>query len=357
MKRIALLCLLFSVAMLSIFAQPKISFESVVHDFGTFDEDGGNVSAEFRFSNTGNEPLEITSVRATCGCTVPEYSREPIAPGENGVIKVTYNPKGRPGKFDKSIFVYSNNEPSRMILKITGNVTRSAHSTYDYAYNIGTLYLKSLQVPFFDLMKGETKAGKIQVMNSGKESVTPVIRDLPKHITAVFVPEVLHPLEEGILVVTYDAGSVKDWGFRRDEFRIDMADDTLKSALSKITVTANIKEDLSQWKENMDNAPLMKLSERTVDFGFVKGSGKVEKEVEITNEGHSPLIIRKIGNETPVLKIKLGKKKIKPGKSTRLKIEVDPSKSRSNLINYRLIVITNDPHNSSQVIRVLGRLE
>lgn len=98
MKRIALLCLLFSVAMLSIFAQPKISFESVVHDFGTFDEDGGNVSAEFRFSNTGNKPLEITSVRATCGCTVPEYSREPIAPGENGVIKVTYNPKGRPGK-------------------------------------------------------------------------------------------------------------------------------------------------------------------------------------------------------------------------------------------------------------------
>ena len=76
---------------LSIAAQKNavITFTQTTHDFGTFDESEGKVTTEFEFKNTGNAPLLITRTAASCGCTTPEYPKEPIAPGKSGVIKVT----------------------------------------------------------------------------------------------------------------------------------------------------------------------------------------------------------------------------------------------------------------------------
>ena len=100
MKQLILgLILIFSITV-SV-AQPQIVFDNKNHDFGTFEEETGPVTHDFRFVNSGNEPLVLQNVRSTCGCTVPKYTREPIAPGDSGSIKVTYNPKGRPGKFSK----------------------------------------------------------------------------------------------------------------------------------------------------------------------------------------------------------------------------------------------------------------
>lgn len=100
----------------------SISFGGKVYNFGNIREDGGPVSCEFEFVNTGSSNLVVISATAECGCTTPEFPKQPIAPGKKGKIKVTYNPLGRPGGFDKVVTVKTNGKPSKARLKIRGSV-------------------------------------------------------------------------------------------------------------------------------------------------------------------------------------------------------------------------------------------
>ncbi len=103
-------------------------FEQTEHDFGTLDE-GPKVTHVFNFTNTGKEPLIITSARASCGCTVPQKPEKPVLPGEVGEITVTYNTKGRVGNFNKAITLTSNAKKSTFILKIKGEVVKVEDGT------------------------------------------------------------------------------------------------------------------------------------------------------------------------------------------------------------------------------------
>lgn len=126
MKRVISLFALILISAMSIVSMaqsngPEMTFDEKTHDFGTIKEADGPVTHIFEFTNTGNEPLVILAVNASCGCTRPEYPKEPIKPGKKGKIKVTFNPAGRPGEFSKDIKVRSNGN-KRPILKITGTV-------------------------------------------------------------------------------------------------------------------------------------------------------------------------------------------------------------------------------------------
>lgn len=100
----------------------EIRFKETTHDFGTIKEKAGPVSCEFEFENAGKSNLVIIDAKAECGCTTPEFPKEPIAPGQKGKIKVTYNPLGRPGSFTRVITVKTNGSPSKVTLKIRGSV-------------------------------------------------------------------------------------------------------------------------------------------------------------------------------------------------------------------------------------------
>jgi hypothetical protein len=101
--------------------QDSIIFLSIVHDYGTIVQ-GSDGSCEFRFTNKGKVPIVLNDVKASCGCTTPEWTRTPVAPGEKGIIKVTYN-TNNVGAFGKSITVSSNAKNSPVVLTIKGNVT------------------------------------------------------------------------------------------------------------------------------------------------------------------------------------------------------------------------------------------
>lgn len=101
-------------------------FTNEAHDFGTIAE-GPAADYEFEFKNTGKEPLIIETVHASCGCTTPSYSKEPIAPGKSGKIKASYNTVGRPGAFTKSITVTSN--AGTKVLTIKGSVEKAPTSS------------------------------------------------------------------------------------------------------------------------------------------------------------------------------------------------------------------------------------
>lgn len=109
---------------LSASAQAVIKFEKTVIDFGTFDEDQPQTCV-FEFVNNGDKPLVIHQAFASCGCTVPEHTQEPIQPGKKGVINVRYNGKGkREGEFQKVITVRSNASNSLERVYIRGNMKK-----------------------------------------------------------------------------------------------------------------------------------------------------------------------------------------------------------------------------------------
>ena len=103
-----------------------ISFDKTTVDFGTFSEDNPVVKCTFTFTNTGTAPLVIHQAIASCGCTVPTYTRMPVKPGEKGKMEVTYNGSGKhPGRFKKSITVRTNAKEPLVRLYITGVMTAS----------------------------------------------------------------------------------------------------------------------------------------------------------------------------------------------------------------------------------------
>lgn len=120
MKKIALTLITSIFCMAYALAGGKADFSEKTHNFGNIREADGMVTAEFPFVNKGDSPLVIISAVASCGCTRPEYPKQPVAPGESGIIKVTYNPAGRPGEFSKTVTVRT---PEKKIkLRIKGNV-------------------------------------------------------------------------------------------------------------------------------------------------------------------------------------------------------------------------------------------
>jgi hypothetical protein len=100
---------------------PKIEFNKTTHDFGLIIE-GEKVIYTFTYTNTGKSDLIIKSASASCGCTVPTFSREPIAPGEQGKLEVVFDSNGRSGKQHKTVTVLSNCIPNTLKLAITGEI-------------------------------------------------------------------------------------------------------------------------------------------------------------------------------------------------------------------------------------------
>lgn len=101
----------------------SIAFPVMEHDFGKVKQDSENHYV-FKFTNTGKEPLMISNAQGSCGCTVPEYPKEPIAPGATGEIRVEYKPGKQEGNQAKTVTVTANTEPAQTILRIKADVQK-----------------------------------------------------------------------------------------------------------------------------------------------------------------------------------------------------------------------------------------
>ena len=119
------LMMVFTLGMMA--QQPaQIKFDKTTHNFGSFSEKNPVVTHSFTFTNVGEQPLVVNQAIASCGCTVPEFTKEPIALGGKGEIKVTYNGEGKfPGHFKKSITVRTNGSVEMTRLYIEGDMTEA----------------------------------------------------------------------------------------------------------------------------------------------------------------------------------------------------------------------------------------
>lgn len=128
MKKLIVMTMLLMCGFASALAQKpaEIKFDKLTHNFGTFSEKNPVVTYTFTYANVGEQDLVINQAVASCGCTVPEYTKTPIKPGQKGEIKVTYNGTGKfPGHFKKSITVRTNGAVEMTRLYIEGDMTEA----------------------------------------------------------------------------------------------------------------------------------------------------------------------------------------------------------------------------------------
>jgi hypothetical protein len=334
----------------SLSAQPKITFDKTRHDFGRVSEGDGAAVYDFTFKNTGTAPLIIQNVSTTCGCTTPEWTRQPIRPGDAGFIKVAYDVKGRPGAIDKTIAVFSNGTPSPVNLRINGEVIPvDRHPTEAYRYTAGTIRLNDMHVAFNRMFAHEKSALVVTAYNPGPDPVKISFINLPAHIQTGISPTTIKQGEKAQIRVTYDAARKNDWGFVADQISMILNDNRAKDY--KLTVTANIEEDFARWTSaQLQNAPVVSLDKQVIEGGKIKKGEKKSFQVKLTNNGKSKLLIRKLDSGSSLIETD-APKEINAGASANLTITFDTT-GQSGEQNKSITMITNDPKNPQVIFRL-----
>ncbi|PAP76731.1 DUF1573 domain-containing protein [Rubrivirga marina] len=176
----ALRLLLLALLAASASAQGRLAFDAEILDLGRIAEADGPVERTFRFTNAGDQPVRLTSVEASCGCTTPSWTEDAVAPGEEGVIRVAYDPAGRPGDFEKAVFVQAEGaEPNAVTLRVEG-VVRPALA--DAGERIGSLAFNHTTADAGVAPAGEPLQTAFQFANAGAGPVRIERVDAPEGV-------------------------------------------------------------------------------------------------------------------------------------------------------------------------------
>ncbi len=335
---------------------PNISFEDESHNFGKINEVKGSVTYTYNFRNTGDEPLIIKSVQPSCGCTTPEWSREPVVPGGKGYIKATFNPAGRPGSFNKSIAVITNGITESVVIRFSGEVIGKELTTIDiYPFAIGDLRLTSTYISFGKVSPERLASRNIDVINTGTSSVSLSFPSIPSHMEVMVNPSTIKPNQKATIEFSYDPKKKNDWGFVSDQISFMLNGKTDGSY--KFNVSTHIEDNYTNANpQQLANAPKMIIENKTFDFGRIKAGTSIEIAYRFKNAGKTNLEIHKILPSCGCTNIKTKEKTVKPGSTGEI-IGVFNSAGQKGVVNKTITVITNDPQNLNLVFWVRGTVE
>ena len=342
----------------SVNGQPfaEIQFVKMDHNFGKIKEEAGPANFSFNFTNTGSIPLIIQGVEASCGCTTPEWSQEPVLPGKMGFIKVSYNPEQRPGAFSKSITVTANIPKTVRVLTIAGEVIPKALNLNDlFPVDLGKIRLSSDESSFVRIKDHEIKHDTIKMYNSGDAPVSLKFKNIPAHLTIKSIPEVLQPKTKGILVITFDASKKPEYGFASN--RVELSFNNEEKYSSALKVSATIEEDFSKLTAaDLENGPKIEYNSRVFDFKEIIEGKAAEYTFIVMNKGKKDLILRSVTTSCGCTTGKPSSNTIAPGGSAELKVRFD-SHEKVGMQNKIITVISNDPAHSTTLLRIIGMVK
>jgi hypothetical protein len=345
--------LLFFVLMLLspvVYAQQAkaVLFREEAFDFGSIREEAGAAVHDFVFTNTTNRPIRIVNVQPSCGCTTPDWTKDPVAPGKTGFVKASYNPKGRPGYFNKTLTVTTDYEPNPVILQIKGTVsTEGVGSEADFQFTSGGWKFKS---GAFNLgkvyIKDEPTVRDFQFLNASDKpvSVTKVIS--PEYISTEVNPKTVKPGEKGHVKITYNGKKKNQYGFQSDNVEIHTDDES--SPVKSFSVYATLEDDFGNLKpEDKARAARLQLAASSIDFGRVSKNSTMIREVAVTNNGKKDLNIKAIQGNCACITASAEKKTLKPGENTVIKVTFN-STDRKGTQQKAVTIYSNDPNNPVQ---------
>ncbi|PLX21982.1 MAG: hypothetical protein C0599_07255, partial [Salinivirgaceae bacterium] len=329
---------------------PHIAFDKVLHDYGKINENDGLAKYNFEFTNTGSAPLIINEVKPTCGCTSSDYTKQPVNPGEKGFISAEYNPKNRPGPFNKTIRVITNSvDNPNVLLRIKGDVNPKPRSIEDdYPREMGPLRFDNTQFAYMNITTGEKRMSTLKFANTSDKELTLEMERVPSYIDVVIKPSTVKPGETGEIHATFFGDKVNELGYVRGRMSLKINGDI--NPRNNIAVTAMVKEDFSQLTpEELANAPKIVFDNLKFNFETLTEGESITHEFKFTNQGKSDLIIRKVHASCGCTAVAPPKTAIKPGESSVIKATFN-SRGKHGRQHKTIRVYANDPENSETTL-------
>lgn len=331
---------------------PLIKFEKTSHDFGEIKEADAHVAYTFEFTNNGTSVLIVQDVRVSCGCTTPEWTREPIKPGGKGFITAEFDPKNRPGSFNKSLTVISNSNAQQIRIYIKGNVEPIARSIEEeYPKAIGGLRFKYSIISFEVITKEKPVTKTFNVYNdtNGEISFKSDYK-APDHIKVKFSPQSLPPKTLGAIELIYDPREIKLLGYKTDF--VEIKTDEWINSVKRFRIIASLEEYFTPMtSEELAQAPRLKIENPVHDFGTIRQGESVTANFVITNNGKEELNIRQTRATCGCTASKPEKSTLKPGESSNIKVTFN-STGRSGEQSKTIFVFSNDPTNPTQKMMI-----
>lgn len=335
----------------------KLVFDTYTYDFGKIKEVDGEVSHTFHYTNTGTLPLIINSVGVSCGCTYPQFSKEPLLPGKSAEMKITFDPTNRPGVFEKVINIASNDPSGNIRLTITGNVEGKPRTIQDdYPYYVADgLRMADRSLVIGTLPRGRVTKRTIGIANGGKAPVQVGVTGstLSKWLTIRPVKSVLAPGERSEILMTFDATQADLWGKYKGRFLLTVNGEMQPEP---IELTVTFVEDFSMMSRTaLRLAPRSEYSSFFYHFSDQPQGKSLTREFQITNSGETPLIIRHIGPTSNRIRATVDKQVIEAGDTATITVTLD-TKGVVGRLTEGITVITNDPERPARDIRVLANI-
>jgi len=359
MRILMTICSLLLVSTVSAQVAKPLQFREESFDFGSVKEEGGPVMHEFLFTNNSGRHIKILTVQASCGCTTPNWTKDPIGPGKTGFIQASYNPKGRPGYFNKSLTVTTDFDPNPLILQIKGQVAVAGEPTGndDFQSANGNWRLKSGSFNMGKVyLKDEFTVRDFQVLNSGTKAIIYSGKFVgPAYIKVDVQPKTLGPGEKGHIKLSYNGKMKGRYGFQSDN--IEIITDDEQNPSKSFSIYATLEDNFKDLKpEEIAKAPQLKLQVESLDFGKIRPNATTVREIQFLNTGKRELVIKSVQGNCTCITASATKTSLNPGESSSIKIEFNPM-DRKGTQQKAVTVYSNDPQNPVQRITFTAYVE
>lgn len=339
-------------------AHAQLAFTPDTWDFGSIAETDGRVSHTFTGENRGDKPVVILDVVTTCGCTVPEFTKRPIRPGEKTTVKVTFDPTNRPGTFTKELGVYSSERKKVATLTVLGQVVPRVKSTEElYPVDAGGgLRLASTLSTFSYIRQGQQVQSAIGYMNTSDKPVRLELRPRERSgLLKATAPQQIAPGERGAIDLAYhiSVGSSR-YGTLRDalEVRVDGRSN------GTLIVAHGIAIDPLPSGSEAQNAPKAQVIENIIKFGPVKHRAPEQRQTfTLTNTGDAELIVRAVETNGRIATTLAPGLRIPAGSSYTAEVTLDPAKQDYGVLTDFVMLVTNDPTRPMRRLRVTAIIE
>ena len=316
------------------------------YDFGTIGENDGYAEHIFKFKNTGDAPLIISRVTASCGCTRPEWPQTPVEPGQEGSIIITFNPKGRLGNFNKTATVYTNEENNykRHNLNIRGHVIEkpSDNPFVKYVDTIGNIGIEKKKIEYKAFNLYETNKDIIRIKNYNTETTYFSWKNIPDYIT-VNCPDSLRADWPGEIAILVNGAKTSEMRGRITDKLILTIKDSAGKVLGNesITVTATHLDDFSKLSPLQKvSTPSIEINNTKLEFEGIK-RGTANKLFVITNTGKTDLILYSLSSDEPRVYLPyINGTTIEAGKSLTVKVTIKAKELNEN-ISTDIYVVSN----------------
>lgn len=334
-----------------------ISFDDKIHDFGDVLIGDGPVSHTFRFRNTGDADLKILNVISSCGCTTPLWPAEPVAPGAEGEISVTFTNDQGPYPFDKTLTVYVSGAARPEILHIRGVAyDKFPRLEERFPQRLGRLGFRNFTMSIGHVAKGTSRTDRVRFANLSDRPLTVEAVEASAGLSAKVEPNPVPPHEVAYLICTVDSRRVGDvWGRTPLQLKFSVEG---RIYPAPFTVLAYIRDDFSTLNEEQIAAagvpsPVLSYAE----IGEIAAGTRVDFSYTVRNTGKGPLLLRKVDWECDgISDLNRYPIRVKPGAQIELRFRLDTAGREGDVLDV-LTLLTDSPDQTIVNLFVSGYIK